>query len=294
MARTKRRRPMLLNLALLLLGAYLAIVALVFAYQRQLLYFPQVDRPEPWFATRSGLSFWPSETDYQGFAGPEPKGGRRGTVLVFHGNAGRAIERTDYVDALSSRGFKVVLVEYPGYGGRPGSPTEKALVESGREAVRLARKESDAPIYVWGESLGAGVAAAVVADPTLPVDGLVLITPWASLPAVAQYTYPFLPAQYLVKDRFDSITNLKSFSKPVAVLLAEKDEVIPISHGQRLYDSIISPKQRWIFTGAGHNTWPSRRSESWWDEVVKFFSLESGLKPESAGNTEANREKPAG
>ncbi|MGC4047942.1 MAG: alpha/beta hydrolase [Armatimonas sp.] len=264
---------MLLNIALLLLSIYAIIVGLVFVFQRSLLYFPQVDRPEPWFATRSGLSFWPSETDYQGFAGPMPEGGPfHGTVVVFHGNGGRAIERTSYIDALTPRGFRVILVEYPGYGGRPGTPTETTLVESGRQAVRHALKESISPVYVWGESLGAGVAAEVVADPTLDVAGLVLITPWDSLPSVAQYTYPFLPARYMVKDRFDSIANLKGFQKPVAILLAENDEVIPKSRGQRLYDSLNTTKWHWVFPGVGHNTWPSGRKEPWWDEVVKFFS----------------------
>jgi len=87
-------------------------------------------------------------------------------------------------------------------------------------------------------------------------------------------TITVLPCSYLARDRFDSVANLKAFSKPVAVLLAEKDEVIPISHGQRLYDSLTTKKQRWVFPGAGHNTWPSGKKEPWWDEVVKFFSQE--------------------
>jgi uncharacterized protein len=264
---------MLLNLALLLLTVYGAIVALVFVFQRQLLYFPHTERPEPWFAARSQLAFWPSATDYQGLIGQAPEGNSLGTVLVFHGNGGRAIERADYVEALTPRGFRVILVEYPGYGGRPGETNQATLIEAGRRAVRQARASLPGPVYLWGESLGAGVAAAVVADTSLDVAGLVLITPWDALPDVAQRTYPLLPARFLVLDRFDSIANLKGYKKPIAVLLAENDEVIPTPHGQRLYDSFSRHPHtyRRVFPGVGHNTWPSGKNEPWWDEVLEFL-----------------------
>jgi pimeloyl-ACP methyl ester carboxylesterase len=85
-------------------------------------------------------------------------------VLVFHGNAGSALDRKYYPDALEKLGYRVILVEYPGYGGRRGKLGEGSFVADARDLVTLARDEFGDPIYVWGESLGCGVAIAVAAD----------------------------------------------------------------------------------------------------------------------------------
>jgi hypothetical protein len=83
------RRPMRLNVPLLLLVAYGLLVLLVFIFQRKLLYFPVAERPEPWFVARQGVSFWPSEDEYRGFIGPEPEGEPRGTVSPSTATVGR-------------------------------------------------------------------------------------------------------------------------------------------------------------------------------------------------------------
>lgn len=98
------------------------------------------------------------------------------------GNAGAAIDRSYYVRALEPLGYRVLLMEYPGYGGRPGSPSETTLTRDARASIELARQAFGQPIFLWGESLGSGVVAAVVADPTLPVAAVILLTPWDSLP----------------------------------------------------------------------------------------------------------------
>jgi uncharacterized protein len=253
-------------------GLYLLLVAVVFIFQKKLLYFPDTNRPEDHLISYSELTFWPNSDNYRGFIAKALPENARGTVIVFHGNAGRAVERTDYVQALGRLGWRVVLAEYPGFGGRPGSLSEKSLTDDGRETVCEVHQKFGGPVYVLGESLGAGVACSVASDPTLPLDGLILITPWDSLPEVAQSTFWFLPARFLVRDRFDSVRNLAHFQKPVAILLSERDEVIPTARGQRLYDSLLAPKRRWVFPGAGHNTWPSGPREAWWREVSDFMS----------------------
>jgi len=126
---------------------------------------------------------------------------------------------------------------------------------------------------LWGESLGAGVVAAVAAEPAAPVAGLVLLTPWDSLPDLAQHLYPFLPVRWLLRDRYDSVRNLAGVTVPVAVVIAEQDEIIPFAHSQRLYESVAAPKQRWVLPGAGHNTWPAEAHHAWWGEVIAFVAL---------------------
>ena len=75
-----------------------------------------------------------------------------------------------------------------------------------------------------------------------------------------------------MRDKYDNIENLRHFSGNIAVILAEDDEVIPVHHGQRLYDAIAARKKRWIFEGATHNQMPVEATLGWWEEVVAFIT----------------------
>jgi pimeloyl-ACP methyl ester carboxylesterase len=116
------------------------------------------------------------------------------------------------------------------------------------------------------------VAAAAAADPELDVRGAVMLTPWDSLPSLAQRLYWYLPARWLARDQYDNVRNLRVFPGPVAVLMADRDEVIPNPHTERLYESLPEPKRLWVFRNAGHNSWPTAPSEVWWAEVMGFLS----------------------
>lgn len=250
--------------------AYGLVVVIAFLLQRTMLYFPDRSTPPATTLAMVGLRTWPEHDDMRGLLGVTAPRPANGTVIVWHGNAGAAWQRGYYVDALQRLGFRVLLAEYPGYGGRSGEPSEATLVADAQETVRRAYAEFGAPIYLWGESLGAGVVAAVAAQPSAPVAGLVLLTPWDSLTDLAQRHYPFLPVHWLLKDRYDSVHNLQGVAIPVAVVIAEQDEIIPFAHSERLYESITAPKQRWVLAGAGHNTWPAEAYHAWWGEVMEF------------------------
>ncbi len=257
---------------LVLVAAYAMLVVLMFSLQRSMLYFPDQRAPSAAMLAAVGLRAWPDHNDMRGLLGIETPQPADGTVIVWHGNAGAAWQRGYYVDALHRLGFRVLLAEYPGYGGRAGEPSEAALVADAQETLQRAHAEFGAPIYLWGESLGAGVVAAVAAQPAAPVAGIVLLTPWDSLADLAQHLYPFLPVRWLLQDRYDSVRNLEGVSVPVAVVIAEEDEIIPVAHSQRLYESITAPKQRWLLPGAGHNTWPAEAHHAWWREVMAFVT----------------------
>ena len=102
------------------------------------------------------------------------------------------------------------------------------------------------------------------------MQALVLLTPWDSLPDLAQSIYWFMPARWLVRDQYDSVKHLRSFDGRVAVVVAEKDRVIPVQHGLRLYESVQSEKQLWTFSNVGHNNWPNHPTAPWWEEVMHF------------------------
>ena len=271
------------------LCAYLALALMIFLAQRRLLYpgAGQGGALTPAQAAAAGLRHWPSPGDFRGYLA-EPPGPRpaAGTVVLFHGNGGTAWHRAFYAKALGRHGLRVVLAEYPGYGGRPGAPDEQSLLSDGRETARLARQAFDGPLYLWGESLGCGVAAGVAGqtgdDPSpagIDADAVVMFLPWDSLAALARTHYWYLPTGWLLLDRYDSSARLADFAGPVAVLLAGRDRVIPPAHGRRLYDTLNGDKALWVFPEAGHGTVPVDPGRPWWGEVVTFVSAPGEKAP---------------
>jgi hypothetical protein len=261
----------LVGLALL---AYLGVVVLFTALQRQMIYFPtrasetallaEAARvgAEPWREESGAVIGWVVRTRSQP---------ARCRVLIFHGNAGLALQRTDYADGFgAAMGADVHVLEYPGYGARAGSPSEAALLEAGEAALRQLAREATSPVVLVGESIGSGVAAGVAARAPELVAGLVFITPMTSLSDVAAHHYPFLPVRLVLADRFPVVEWLRSYRGPIAVTLADDDEVIPKAIGQRLYDSYAGPKRLWVKPGK-HNTMLARVDAAWWREVGEFL-----------------------
>jgi pimeloyl-ACP methyl ester carboxylesterase len=250
---------------------YAALTLLIFIFQRKLLYLPGGSQLSQEQARNESLTYWPSYENHRGLIGAQALPGAKGTIIVFHGNAGAAYHRGFYIDALAQHGWRVILAEYPGYGGRDGQPSEARIVDDALETLRLAYRSYGGPLFLWGESLGSGVVAGVVLQTEVPVTGLVLFLPWDSLANLAQTHYWYLPARWLVRDRYNNIDNLRRFEGDIAVMLAGKDEVIPVSHGRKLYDSLNTNKKLWLFEHAGHNSVPIGPHLPWWGEVTDFL-----------------------
>jgi alpha-beta hydrolase superfamily lysophospholipase len=198
---------------------------------------------------------------------------KRGTIVVFHGNAGCAFDRDYYQAAFATRGFQAFLYEYPGYGGRPGKPSAASIVGDAQTLIRSLDQAGYGPIYVWGVSVGSGIAAEVCKDTSLPVHGLTLLTPWDSLTNAAAYHYPFIPVSVLLWDKYDSISNLAHFQHPICVICSEQDEILPVRLGRNLFDHLPEPKKLILQPGCGHNDWPSAPNLTWWDDALNFIAL---------------------
>jgi len=124
--------------AVVMAGVVAALLVLVWTLQRSLMYFPMGDVPAAGavgltgaeavtFATPDGLTLnaW-----FVAASGPPP----RTTVLVFSGNAAHRGYRAPLAAALRRHGFNVLLVDYLGYGGNPGTPTQGGLASDSRAA----------------------------------------------------------------------------------------------------------------------------------------------------------------
>lgn len=247
---------------------------LLYLAQRRLLYFPSREalaQAEP-RARRLGLEPWTSGGRFLGWRSPAPGGAPRARVLVLHGNAGSALDRAYLRDVLQAPGMpplEVILVEYPGYGPRPGAPGQGALVEAALEAVRLARA-GGAPLLLWGESLGSAVAALAAAAEPGSIGGLALVTPLASVPAVAARHYFRVPA-WLVRDAFRADLALPRHPGPAAFLVAGRDEVVFPDLSRSLFDGFPGKKRLWLEEDAGHNTLDYDPRLPRWREMVAFL-----------------------
>jgi pimeloyl-ACP methyl ester carboxylesterase len=252
--------------------------------QNWFLYYPSSSTPSEESLKATGLRPWPSSIrDYRALVSMTKTEQAKGTVVVFHGNGGTAADRIFYAKILGSLGYRVILAEYPRYGGRNGELGEKSFVDDGNETVRLAYEKYGKPFFLLGESLGAGVAASVAKETSVKIDGIVLITPWDTLESVARSKFPFLPVRWLLKDKYDTIGNLKSFKGRIAIAGATRDGLIPIRHAQNLYHSLSGETTRmWIIEGAGHNDWPMFINVTWWKEIMDFLS--SNVTAEKSGS----------
>ena len=250
-----------------------AVVALAYLAQRRLLYFPtrsDIDASTR-LAGAAGLEPWLDGAGrFIGWRAPHPDGVPVARAVVLHGNAGTALDRIYLRDVLQGPGLpriEVLLLEYPGYGPRTGSPSQESIVAATVEAIDLLGEE--VPVFLVGESLGsAAVALAAAARPR--VAGLLLVTPLASVTAVARRHYPFVPSS-LVRDTFRADLALPRYGGRVAFLVAGQDEVVFADLGRKLFDAYPGPKHMWEEQGASHNTLRFRPGDPLWGEVWKFL-----------------------
>lgn len=240
--------------------------------QNRFLYFPSAQWPSAQMLEHENLKLWRATTsDYHGLIAAHEVPTPNGTIVLFHGNGGTALDRGFYLKPFMKLGFRVILAEYPKYGGRPGKVGEKPFVADGLETVHLAYEQYGEPLYLLGESLGCGVAAAIVKQTSVPISGIILITPWDTLASVARSIFPFLPVKLVLTDKYDCIENLKSFEKKISIIGAERDEILPIKHAINLYNALPEGKKNmWIIKGAGHNDWPFHIKGTLFKEITDF------------------------
>lgn len=178
----------------------------------------------------------------------------RGTILVFNGNAGNRAHRTPLAEPLARRGYGVLLMDYRGYGGNPGRPSEEGLEADARAAVTYLESRPDVDpdrLVYFGESLGAGVALGL-ADHRPPA-AMVLRSPFTSLADVAAVHYPLVPASLLLRDHYPNLDRVGDLETPLLVIAGSADRIIPTRQSREVYEAASEPKQLVVIEGADHN-----------------------------------------
>lgn len=181
-------------------------------------------------------------------------------ILYFHGNAGHIGDRAVKLGQFAHAGFGVLGVSYRGFGKSEGSPSEQGIYLDATALVDYAVHQLDKKpdtLLLYGESLGSGVATQMakdLADKATPAHGLVLEAPYTSVASRSQELYPYLPAYYLVRDRYLSIQKITSIKCPLLLFHGERDAVIPIWHGRTLLATAIGPKKGIFYPDVDHTS----------------------------------------
>lgn len=198
-------------------------------------------------------------------------------ILYFHGNAGNLANRAPRFAEFEKRGFGVVAMAYRGSSGSTGKPSQKAILMDAINVYKaLPDLVGDAPVILYGESLGTGVAVLTADSPELkgtPPAAIVLESPYTSLTDVTRHVYPVLtPLLFIMKNKWRSIRHIGALDIPLLVLHGTDDPLIPIEMGRKLFDtSPARDKTFFAVQGAGHNNvWQPDAKEALYAFLDRF------------------------
>ncbi|TVQ37566.1 MAG: alpha/beta hydrolase [Spirochaetaceae bacterium] len=249
----------------LLRGAIIAVTIVLFflflipLLERRMVFHPvrhphgnwapeQFDLPveDHWFETEDGVTLhgWYARAE-------QPVGT---TLLWSQGNAGNLTYRMQNMRLLLDYGIDVFIYDYRGYGRSQGNPTEVGIYADARAAYDyLARELQIAPreIVLFGRSLGSAVAVDLALQ--RDVAGVILEAPLTNARDMSRRLVPLLPVHRVISTQLDSLAKIPNINVPVLIIHGDRDNVVPIEQGKRLYAAAGQPRQFYTVEGAGHN-----------------------------------------
>ena len=243
--------------AFVILGlVYLAVTALLFLFQRQLIYAPdQVQYvPPSHYEMLAGVDEIALEAadgvDLTAWYSPAPAG--RPTVVMFLGKSGSLRSSRYRIQLFRDARMGVLMLAYRGFSGSDGVPTEQGLYADARAALDWLHTQGvpENAIVLYGVSLGSGVATAMAAERDF--GALVLEAPYTSVVDVAAGRFPVVPVRFLMIDRFDSLARIADVGEQLLVMHGDSDHVIPQHYGRQLFDAADDPKLGFWPEGVGH------------------------------------------
>jgi hypothetical protein len=268
-----RRMPW--NVLISLVLAYAAVVGLVFVFQSRLVYYPEVGREVSVTPRSYGLAFEAAEIrtadgeTLQAWWVPAERA--RGSVLLFHGNAGNISHRLDYLQMFNRLRYSTLVVDYRGYGNSTGRPSEEGTYRDAEAAwhyLQHSRSVRPQELVVAGESLGCAVATWLAAR--IQPGAVLLFSPFTSVNDLGAEIYWFLPVRLISRIGYDNMQNVKRIRAPVFVAHSRDDEIVPFAHGRRVFESAGEPKAFLEMRG-GHNQGFIFTRPEWVAQVAAFL-----------------------
>ncbi|HEX8687377.1 MAG TPA: alpha/beta hydrolase [Pyrinomonadaceae bacterium] len=229
---------------------------------------------EVWFGTADGLRLYGWLFRARG----RPAGA---TVIYFHGNGGNVSYCGWVGESLAARGFDVLLFDYRGYGRSRGETAgERGLYADADAAYDFVTRVRGVPprrVVLYGQSLGTAAAADVASR--RECGALVLESGLSSAADMAGVVFPWLPrfVRGLTKNKLDTVSKLPRVGCPVLVVHGDRDEVIPVAQGRRLFEAAPEPKRLRIVEGAGHNDLSMKGGGGYIDSLAEF--VRGSLRP---------------
>ena len=258
--------------ARVLLIAYLVVLVVVMFLEESIIFLPSVYPEGDWqpagLAVEDAWFQAADGTKLHGWYLPHPRA--RAAVLFCHGNGGNITHRADALHMLNRRvGVSVLMFDYRGYGRSEGKPDEPGILADARAArAWLAARENirESDIVMMGESLGGAVAVDLAAR-----DGaraLVVESAFSSLPDVGAYHYAWLPVRLLARTRLDSLSKIGNYRGPLLQAHGDRDTIVPIEFGRRLFEAANEPKQFLVLPGHNHN---DSMPDTYYDALAEFI-----------------------
>ncbi|HEY1475138.1 MAG TPA: alpha/beta hydrolase [Pseudolabrys sp.] len=240
-------------LGLLAVLGYVGLLALMYVFERAMMYFPDSTRVAPAQAglPRAEEATFTSSDGERLLAWYVPARDNKPLVIYFQGNAEGLTARAGRFTWLTADGTGLLALNYRGYGGSTGRPSEDGLIRDATAAYDFARARTPTErIVLFGESLGTAVAVALASEHEIAA--LILDAPFTSAAAVGASAYPFAPVRWLMKDKFRSDERIGRVSAPLLVLHGEQDGIVPVRFGAQLFALAREPKRMVRFAQGGH------------------------------------------
>ena len=170
------------------------------------------------------------------------KNSKKKTLVFFHGNAGNLNNRIYKLNEFDKLDLNFLIISWRGLSGNPGKPTENGLYQDAKSAINWLEKKNikKSDIILYGESLGTGIALELAKKNTYA--GVILESPYTSMVDMARIFYPYLPVDFLLRDRFESLKKIKMNKSPILIMHGQMDTLVPFYMGEKLYAEANNPK----------------------------------------------------
>jgi fermentation-respiration switch protein FrsA (DUF1100 family) len=258
MGEVQRLRGLLVSImwiVIVIAGVFVIFAGYLFVFQSNYIYYPErtlSNDPGNVGLSFENVSF--ETTDRLKLSGWFiPCDNHRAVILFCHGNAGNMSHRLDSIQIFHRLGLGVFIFDYRGYGQSEGKPSESGTytdVEAAWNYLVAERQVKPSEIIIFGRSLGGAVAAwqAHIHTP----GALILESTFTSAPDIGAQYYPFIPVRLISRFKYDTAAYLKEVKCPVLIVHSPNDEMMPFSHGQRLFEVAKEPKEFLEISGS-HN-----------------------------------------
>ena len=233
-----------LQFILTIFAIYFLVLVFLYFYQRNLLYHPNennysgdkisVDIEKVKIQTSDNIELlgWYHEKNLKDYK----------TLVYFHGNAGSLENRIHKLNHFQDMNVNFLIIAWRGFNGNKGKPSERGLYVDGKSAIDWLKKKGvdEKNLILYGESLGTGVATHLAQNKNYA--GVILETPFTSMVDAAKNFYPYIPINWLLKDKFENFKKVKNINTPILVMHGEVDQIVPFSMGKKIYEIANNPK----------------------------------------------------